>query len=110
MIHALENLHLIRDARMTNAGAWLLAADIRRFTSSGFVSCALFMGNSAVNILDRKNFTKNVQGNFQEVIVWLLSKLNTQLIITATGREERPELPADALREALVNALVHRDY
>ena len=95
---------------MTHAGSWLLAADIQKFMVSGFVSCALFMGTSRVNILDRKNFTGNLQGIFQDVITWLLSKLNTEFIITGTGRDERPELPVDALREALVNALVHRDY
>ena len=63
-----------------------------------------------MNILDRKNFTGNLQGIFQDVITWLLSKLNTEFIITGTGMDERPESPVDALREALVNALVHRDY
>ncbi|MEA3240383.1 MAG: ATP-binding protein, partial [Pseudomonadota bacterium] len=110
MIQALENLHLVRNGLMTHAGSWLLAADIQKFMASGFVSCALFMGTSRVNILDRKNFTGNLQDIFQDVITWLLSKLNTEFIITGTGRDERPELPADALREALVNALVHRDY
>ena len=110
VVQALENLHLIRNGLMTYAGAWLLAADIQKFTVSGFVSCALFMGTSRVNILDRKNFTGSLQDIFQGVITWLLSKLNTEFIITSTGRDERPELPADALREALVNALVHRDY
>jgi len=32
------------------------------------------------------------------------------MIPHARGREERLELPEDALREALVNAIVHRDY
>lgn len=48
--------------------------------------------------------------NFQDVISYLQSKLNTEFIITGTGRDERLELPVDALREALVNGLAHRDY
>ena len=32
------------------------------------------------------------------------------MIITGTGRDEKLELPVDALREALVNGLAHRDY
>lgn len=35
---ALENLHLIRDGKMTQAGAWLLARDIRKFNTSGDVA------------------------------------------------------------------------
>ncbi|MEA2108952.1 MAG: putative DNA binding domain-containing protein [Pseudomonadota bacterium] len=68
MIQALENLHLVRNGLMTHAGSWLLAADIQKFMASGFVSCALFMGTSRVNILDRKNFTGNLQDIFQDVI------------------------------------------
>ena len=49
---ALRNLGLLdNDDRMTHAGAWLLARDIRRFTTSAHVSCALFMGTEKVRIL-----------------------------------------------------------
>ena len=33
-----------------------------------------------------------------------------ELIIKSVRREERPELPEDALREAVANAVAHRDY
>jgi len=37
----------------------------------------------------------------------LLIYFHTELIIKQVRREERPELPEEALREAVVNALVH---
>lgn len=43
-------------------------------------------------------------------MAYLQSRLNTALIPHALGRDERLELPEGALREALVNAIVHRDY
>ena len=50
---ALRNLRLLDgEDRMTHAGAWLLARDIRRFTTTAHVSCALFMGTEKVRILD----------------------------------------------------------
>ena len=54
---ALRNLGLL-DAEdgMTYAGAWLLARDIRRFTTTAHVSCALFLGTEKVRILDRRDF------------------------------------------------------
>ncbi len=106
----LENLHLIKDGKMTNAGAWLLTDDIRRASSSAHVSCALFLGHTKTRILDRKDFDKDVYRNYQGATTWLLSKLNTEFIIETMQREERPELPEAALREAVVNALAHRDY
>ena len=42
--------------------------------------------------------------------MFILSKINVEYIIKHMKREERPELPEEALREAVVNALVHRDY
>ncbi|MCB0877487.1 MAG: putative DNA binding domain-containing protein [Thermoleophilia bacterium] len=40
----------------------------------------------------------------------LLRTLRSQAVIDATGgRSERPEYPVEALREAIANALVHRD-
>ena len=43
---ALRNLHLIgEDGRMTHAGSWLLAHDIRKYSISADVACALYHGN-----------------------------------------------------------------
>lgn len=108
---ALQNLHLVTiDGKMTHAGAWLLANDIRKFTISADVACALFMGTDKVHILDRRGFHGDVYSMIDAVMAWLLSKLNVAYIIKHVKREERPELPEEALREAVVNALVHRDY
>jgi ATP-dependent DNA helicase RecG len=106
----LENLHLIKNGYMTNAGAWLLARDILKFNSSGNLSCALFMGTTKTRIIDRKDFNEDVYSNYQNAVNYLLNKLNTEFIIKALGREERLELPEEALREAVVNAVAHRDY
>ncbi len=106
----LDNLHLVRDHGVTNTAAWLLTEDISSVSSSAHISCAVFQGVSKVNIIDRKDFSQDLYSNFQDVIAYLKSKLNTEFIITGTGRDEILELPVDALREALVNAIAHRDY
>ena len=110
-VAALRNLGLVdaRD-RMTHAGAWLLARDIRRFTTSAHVSCALFMGTGKVRILDRRDFHSDLPTMIDEVVAWVLTKINVEYIIRHVRREERPELPEEALREAVVNAVAHRDY
>ncbi len=106
----LENLHLVKDAGMTHAGAWLLADDITRFTLQAVVTCAVFRGNAKTHILDRKEFRGNLYATYQEVMAYFQAKLNSALIPNAQGRDERLELPESALREALVNAIAHRDY
>ena len=106
----LENLHLVKDSGMTHAGAWLLADDITRFTLQAGVTCAVFRGNAKTHILDRKEFRGNLYAIYQDVMAYFQAKLNSALIPNAQGRDERLELPESALREALVNAIAHRDY
>ncbi len=107
---ALENLHLVKDKKMTQAGAWLLARDITKFNTSAAVACALFMGTDKVRILDRRGFSKDIYSMIGQVMDWILSKINVEYIIKHVKREDRPELPEEAIREAVVNALAHRDY
>ena len=107
---ALRNLHLVKDGKMTHAGAWLLCDDVTRFTLRAGVTCALFRGTTNVHILDRRDFTGDLYSIYEECMSYLQSRLNTAMIPHARGREERLELPEDALREALVNAIAHRDY
>ena len=57
----LRNLGLLDSQDcMTHAGAWLLAHNVRRFTTCAYVSCALFMGTGKLRILDRRDFYRDV--------------------------------------------------
>lgn len=107
---ALRNLHLLDGDKMTHAGAWLLTDDITGISRSASVTCALFQGTDKVHILDRKEYTSDLYSIYEECMAYLQSRLTTALIPHATGRDERLELPVEALREALVNSIVHRDY
>ena len=108
---ALRNLGLV-DARqrITHAGAWLMARDIRTVTTSAHVTCALFLGRTKSRILDRRDFHGDVPSMFEDAMAWILAKINVALIVRGVRREERPELPEEALREAVANAVAHRDY
>ena len=110
-IAALRSLGLIgANQRMTHAGAWLMARDIRTATTSAHVSCALFLGRTKLRILDRRDFHGDVPSMIDGVTAWILTKINVELIVKSVRREERPELPEEALREAVANAVAHRDY
>jgi ATP-dependent DNA helicase RecG len=71
---------------------------------------SLFMGTDKVRILDRRGFNSDVFSMIDEVVSYILSKINVEYIIKHVKREEQPELPEEAIREAVVNALAHRDY
>ena len=108
---ALRNLDLLdRNDQPTNACAWLLGPDIRRFTDTGYISCELFMGSDRVKILDRREIHTAAATMIDEAVAWILSKINVEYVIDAVQRRERPELPEEALREIVANAVAHRDY
>jgi len=70
----------------------------------------MFRGTTKTYILDRKDFSGDLYSVYEDCMAYMQAKLNTALIPHAGGRDERLELPKDALREALVNAIAHRDY
>lgn len=110
-IAALRILGLVdANRRTTHAGAWLMARDIRTITTSAHVTCALFLGRTKSRILDRRDFHGDVPSIVDYVTAWILTKINVELIVKSVRREERPELPEEALREAVANAVAHRDY
>jgi len=57
---------------------------------------------------------KDLDGNLFEVLdkalVFLKEHLRLSARIEGLQRKERWEIPVDALREAIINALIHRDY
>ena len=74
------------------------------------MTCALRRGVTKTHILDLKNLTGDLYSIYEECVAYAQAKLNTALIPHVHGRDERLELPEDAVREALVNAIAHRDY
>ncbi len=105
----LVNLNLLDSGYMRNAGVLFFTQRITKFFMSATVVCVLYQGTDKHQILDRKEFNADLLSNFENAFVYTCSKLNTNFIIKAE-RTNRLELPEEALREALINAIVHRDY
>src|SRR3989344_862914 len=105
----LKNLGLLRNDYLVNAGVLMFCHRISKFFLQGKVTCVLFEGTSS-NIIDKKEFDADLISNYENVYNFIISKLNTKFIIKDIKREEKLELPRDAIREALINAFAHRDY
>ena len=76
------------------------------------VVCALFKGTGKAYILDRKELTGNLLENVEDALIFLKKHLQLRWEITSesTRHKEILELPEVALREAMINAVCHRDY
>ncbi len=105
----LNNLGFIKDGIMTNAGVLFFCKDISKFFLNTHITCVLFQGSNKSIVLDKYDFSFDLMTNYEKSIEYLKSKLNTEYYITF-DRKEFLELPEDALREAVLNAIAHRDY
>ena len=106
----LKNLGLLKDGCLKNAGVLLFCKKITAFLLNATITCVLFQGRDKYKILDRKEFEGDLYSNYQDAFTYLQSKLNTEYIIKGGPREEKLELPESALREAILNAIAHRNY
>ena len=107
----LKNLEIFDNDKLKNAGVLLFCNKVSKFFLNAVITCVLFLGNDKINILDRKEFEGDLYSNYQSVIDYIKSKLNTEFLIKTAGpREEKLELPEEAIKEALLNSIAHRDY
>jgi ATP-dependent DNA helicase RecG len=107
----LRNLDCITDeGKFTNAGVLFFARDIDFLLNHAIVVCVLYKGTEKVNILDKKDFKGNIVENINNAILFVKRHTNVQFKIEKLQREEIPDIPDVALREAIINAVCHRDY
>jgi len=95
---------------MTNAGVLFFARSTEFLLLQAKVVCVLYKGTEKLNILDKKDFYGNIIQNIEDAVMFVKRHTNIEYRIENLRREEIPEIPDIALREAIVNAVCHRDY
>ena len=75
-----------------------------------YVTCLLFKGTAKVNVLDRKDFAGGVVADIEDSMRFIERNTRLAYKIERLRREEIPEYPPAALREAITNATMHRDW
>jgi ATP-dependent DNA helicase RecG len=108
-IQKLKNLKLVNNIHGKDypTNALLIALGIPENTT---VKCARFKGTSTATFIDKKEFEGDLFEKLEQTINFLKNHLNLNAEIKGLQREEDYEIPVVALREALLNAFVHRDY
>lgn len=109
--HILENLKLLTDNKLNNAGILFFSNNITHYFPTAEISCFLYADTEKIDIIDSKFFTNNFISNLENAQNYIISKLNTAIIIKDELRHKtKLELPKEALREAIINAMIHKDY
>jgi ATP-dependent DNA helicase RecG len=73
--------------------------------------CVRFKGTDKVHIIDDKIYGGTVYQQYKQATEWLKDKMQVAYIMEGTGpRKEVWEIPLEVFKEAIINALSHRDY
>ena len=95
----------------TNAGILFFGHDPQQPLFQSEVVCVLFRDELGVGgYADRKIIRGTVQELIDQAVEFLNKYLAVGAKIVGWKRIDLPEYPIEALREAVVNAVVHRDY
>ncbi len=97
--------------RPTNAGMLMFGYDPQLHVPQSEVVCIRYADSRGVGkYIDRKNFTGNLPELIDKTAEFITMHTRVGARIVGFKREDLPEYPLEALREAIVNAIVHRDY
>jgi len=102
-------LHLIENGKIKRAGILLFGKNPKKFFTSAYIKVGKFLTDTDIISSD------NVEGNLFEQVEKTIELLRTKYLISEIRfegiyRKEELEYPEEALREAIINAVIHRDY
>lgn len=106
-----DNLELNTDTGLPkNAAALFFGREPERKFPHAVIRCLRFKGLDKVHIIDDKTFGGPLYQQYLDALSWIKSKLEVEYIIKGTGpRKEIWEIPLDVFKEAVMNAICHRD-
>ena len=110
---ALRKLKLVKEDKLTNAAILLFGKEPQRFFTQSEVRCARFKGDEAVKpFVDMKVFGGDILDQVDKALNFTLEHIpkSVWLIPGRPEREAKYLYPPDAVREAIINAICHRDY
>ncbi|WOX56408.1 DUF4062 domain-containing protein [uncultured Methanoculleus sp.] len=109
----LEHLNLLDDGQLTNAAVLLFGKQPQRFLISSELKCAHFHGTEVAKPIPSYQVYKGTVFDLVNAAVdFVLSKIALAVGTREAGPQApvQYEIPKEAVAEAIVNAVAHRDY
>ncbi len=94
----------------TVAGILLFGKDPQHFLSESFIICSRFSGISGRETIATRDCMGPLFDLYANAYNFVVSHLDRSFTIKGPVREEKLEIPIEAIREVLINAVVHRNY
>ena len=110
--NVLKKLGLLIGDKLTNAAVILFCKDEHKQFLQSNIQLARFKGTTKSEFINNKKYRANAFDLYDKAMNFLVTSLPVAARIVAgnASRVETPAIPYQVLREALINALVHRDY
>ena len=102
--NALSKLELLNNGRLLNPA--ILFFGVKPIQ----LRCAVFMATDSSTIIDRHDFNGDILELIEEAQKYILKNIHIGMRLEGLRRVDVPEIPVEALREAIINAFCHRDY
>ncbi len=113
-ISALKSLGAIQSKDdknyFTNAGLLIFTENPTSFLMQAYITGVVYRTPEKVDIVDLKDFNNDIISGIENILAFIERHISVGAEITDTVRKDIWEIPKVALREAIVNAIVHRDY
>ena len=74
------------------------------------IQCGVFKGTTKAVFVDRREYTGPLWEQMDETFQFVLRNIHLGATIVGIYRQDVYEIPPDAIRELIINAVVHRSY
>jgi ATP-dependent DNA helicase RecG len=101
--------HLNKPA-VTNGGVLLFAKNRLKWFPDSVIRCVSFEGETRSEIIDQIDITSPLIVALDEILMFIKRHTKTEARIGELRREDVPQFPPKAIREAIINTVIHADY
>jgi len=104
----LENLELMKDGKLTNAAVLLFGKNPQKYFLNSISRVGRF--KSPTEVVDTIIIKGNLFEQVEALVNAIKKHINVRYVIEDIHRKDVWDYPLPAIREACINALIHRDY
>ena len=101
----LSQLGLIKEGRLTNAGLYLFGKNCPLVFKA-----VEYPTTERLDPIDLKRFEGNIFSLINDAVNFINQKMRWKVDVSGLQRSEKPEISVVAIREVVINSLVHSDY
>jgi ATP-dependent DNA helicase RecG len=105
-----------RELKFTNAGVLFFAKDPQNFFPESYITAVKYKTAERFSILDKKDFKGSPISQIEQALSFMLRHMSVEPSIMVRlgsslgARQDKYEYSPVAFREAVINAITHRDY